>query len=75
MLGDLVYLAHLVANAIASVEVAFGILFCSSANGIATTANRNKLVRAGIFYLFEIASSILARFVSLPFVREITPVF
>lgn len=48
--------AHPVASAVESGEVAFGILVCGSANGVAITANKHQGVRAAICWLTEIAS-------------------
>ncbi|MET4083663.1 ribose 5-phosphate isomerase B [Pedobacter sp. UYP30] len=78
--------AHPVAEAVASGEFDYGILLCGSANGVAITANKHQLIRAGICWLPEIASLIRkhnnanilcipARFVSLPEAQEITTVF
>lgn len=48
--------AHPVASAVETGEVAFGILVCGSANGVAITANKHQGVRAAICWLKEIAS-------------------
>jgi ribose 5-phosphate isomerase B len=47
--------AHPVANAVESGEVAFGILICGSANGVAITANKHQGIRAAICWQAEIA--------------------
>lgn len=69
--------AHPVATAVEKDEVAFGILVCGSANGVAITANKHQGIRAAICWLPEIASlarqhnnanvlCLPARFVSVP---------
>lgn len=40
--------AHPVASAVEKQEVAFGILLCGSANGVAITANKHQNIRAAI---------------------------
>jgi len=47
--------AHPVADAVEKGEVAFGILICGSANGVAITANKHKGVRAAICWGEELA--------------------
>jgi len=47
--------AHPVALAVESGEVAFGILLCGSANGVAITANKHQGVRAGLCWQNEVA--------------------
>ena len=47
--------AHLAAEKVANGEVDFGILVCSSGEGIAIAANKIKGVRAGIAYNDEVA--------------------
>ena len=47
--------AHPVAAAVENGEVAFGILFCGSANGVAITANKHQGVRAAICWGEELA--------------------
>ena len=47
--------AHPVAHAVENGEVAFGILLCGSANGVAITANKHQGVRAAICWGEEIA--------------------
>ncbi len=46
--------AHPVANAVEKGEVAFGILLCGSANGVAITANKHKGIRAALCWEQEI---------------------
>jgi len=45
---------HPVAQDVNSSKVAFGILICGSANGVAMTANKYQNVRAGICWIDEI---------------------
>ncbi|MBO6605345.1 ribose 5-phosphate isomerase B [Psychroserpens sp.] len=45
---------HPVANDVEAEKVAFGILICGSANGVAMTANKHQKVRAGICWTKEI---------------------
>src|SRR5688572_12543904 len=47
--------AHLVATAVEKGEVAFGILLCGSANGVAITANKHQGIRAGLSFNIEVA--------------------
>lgn len=47
--------AHPVAKAVEREEVAFGILICGSANGVAITANKHQGVRAAICWGEELA--------------------
>ncbi len=47
--------AHPVALAVEKGEVAFGILLCGSANGVAITANKHQGVRAAICWGEELA--------------------
>jgi len=47
--------AHAAAEKVASGEAEFGILVCSSGEGIAIAANKNKGIRAGIAYNDEVA--------------------
>jgi ribose 5-phosphate isomerase B len=47
--------AHPVALAVEKGEVAFGILLCGSANGVAITANKHAKVRAAICWGEELA--------------------
>ena len=47
--------AHPVAEAVTDNEVAFGILLCGSANGVAITANKHPKVRAAICWGEELA--------------------
>jgi ribose 5-phosphate isomerase B len=51
--------AHPVALAVEGGEVAFGILVCGSANGVAITANKHQGIRAAICWQEDIA--VLAR--------------
>jgi ribose 5-phosphate isomerase B len=46
--------AHPTASAVEKGEVAFGILLCGSANGVAMTANKHAGVRAGLCWTGEI---------------------
>jgi ribose 5-phosphate isomerase B len=48
--------AHPTAQAVENGEVAFGILLCGSANGVAMTANKHEGVRAGLCWTKEIVS-------------------
>ncbi|MBY0481069.1 MAG: ribose 5-phosphate isomerase B [Chitinophagaceae bacterium] len=47
--------AHAVANAVEKEEVAFGILLCGSANGVAMTANKHASIRAGLCWQNDVA--------------------
>ncbi|GAC1382762.1 MAG: ribose 5-phosphate isomerase B [Ginsengibacter sp.] len=47
--------AHPVALAVEKNEVAFGILLCGSANGVAITANKHQHIRAAICWGEELA--------------------
>jgi len=47
---------HPLADSIEKNENEFGILICGSANGVAITANKHKLIRAAIAWNDEIAS-------------------
>lgn len=78
--------AHPVASAVENKEVAFGILVCGSANGVAITANKHQKVRAAICWLNEIAAlarqhnnanilCIPARFVSEDLAKEMATTF
>ncbi|MFT4684974.1 MAG: ribose 5-phosphate isomerase B [Flavobacteriaceae bacterium] len=69
--------ANPVAKAVNNSEVAFGVLICGSANGVAMTANKYPNVRAGLCWSKEIVSLIRqhndanilcipARFTSIP---------
>jgi ribose 5-phosphate isomerase B len=68
--------AHLVATAVEKGEVAFGILLCGTANGVAITANKHQTIRAAICWGDEIASLVRqhndANIICIParFVRE-----
>ena len=48
--------AHAAANEIETANVAFGILICGSANGVAITANKHQKIRAAVCWKNEIAS-------------------
>ena len=48
--------AHPTATAVENGEVAFGILLCGSANGVAITANKHAGIRAGLCWTNEIVS-------------------
>ena len=78
--------AHPVAAIVESGEVAFGILLCGSANGVAITANKHQHIRAGLVWDNEVANlvrkhnnanvvCIPARFVALPLALEIVETF
>ena len=73
--------AHPVATAVENGEVAFGILLCGSANGVAITANKHQGIRAGLSWQNDVAILIRkhndaniicipARFVALPLAEE-----
>ncbi len=47
---------HAAANEIETANVAFGILICGSANGVAITANKHQKIRAALCWKNEIAS-------------------
>ena len=47
--------AHLVAEAVEKGQVAFGILLCGSANGVAISANKHQGIRAAICWGEELA--------------------
>ena len=47
--------AHPVSEAVEKSEVAFGILLCGSANGVAITANKHQGIRAGLCWNNEVA--------------------
>jgi ribose 5-phosphate isomerase B len=78
--------AHPVANAVATGECSFGILFCGSANGVAITANKHEGVRAAICWQKDIAElsrlhndaniiCIPARFISVELAKDMITVF
>ena len=78
--------AHPVANAVESGDVAYGILICGSANGVAITANKHQGIRAAICWGDELARlarshnnanvlCIPARFVNTATAREMVDVF
>jgi len=78
--------AHPVSEAVEKEEVAFGILLCGSANGVAITANKHQNVRAGLCWISDVAKlvrlhnnaniiCIPARFVSTPDAEEMVNVF
>jgi len=73
--------AHPVATSVENGEVAFGILLCGSANGVAITANKHQGIRAGLSWQNDVAKLIRmhndaniicipARFVALPLAQE-----
>jgi ribose 5-phosphate isomerase B len=73
--------AHPTATSVENDEVAFGILLCGSANGVAITANKHQGVRAGLAWQNDVAKVIRkhnnaniicipARFVALPLAIE-----
>ncbi len=47
--------AHAVSDAVENKEVAFGILLCGSANGVAITANKHASIRAGLCWQNDVA--------------------
>lgn len=78
--------AHPVAEAVEKGEVAFGILICGSANGVAITANKHQGVRAGLAFQTEVATLIRqhndanvicipARFVALEYAKNMVDIF
>ena len=48
--------AHIVANDLENKTADLGVLICGSANGVAMTANKHELIRAGIAWTPEVAS-------------------
>ena len=78
--------AHAVSAAVESGEVAFGILYCGSANGVAITANKHQGIRAGLAWDSDVAKLIRlhnnaniiclpARFIALPLAFELVQIF
>ena len=78
--------AHPVSEAVEKGDVAFGILLCGSANGVAITANKHQNIRAGLCWISDVAKlvrlhnnaniiCIPARFVSVPQARELVEIF
>lgn len=78
--------AHPVADAVEKGEVAFGILICGSANGVAITANKHQGIRAGLAFETEVAKLIRqhndanvicipARFVALDYAINMVDLF
>ena len=78
--------AHPVSEAVEKGDVAFGILLCGSANGVAITANKHQNIRAGLCWISDVAKlvrlhnnaniiCIPARFVSIPQARELVEIF
>ena len=78
--------AHPVSEAVEKGDVAFGILLCGSANGVAITANKHQNIRAGLCWISDVAKlvrlhnnaniiCIPARFVSAPQARELVEIF
>lgn len=78
--------AHPVATAVEKGEVAFGILLCGSANGVAMAANKHQHVRAGIAWENEVATVIRqhndaniiclpARFIAIEQAKEMLDIF
>lgn len=78
--------AHPVADAVEKGEVAFGILICGSANGVAITANKHQGIRAGLAFETDVAKLIRqhndanvicipARFVSLDYAINMVNIF
>lgn len=78
--------AHPTASSVENKEVAFGILLCGSANGVAITANKHQHIRAGLCWNNEVAGlvrlhndaniiCIPARFVSIELAKEMIETF
>jgi len=78
--------AHPVSEAVEKGDVAFGILLCGSANGVAITANKHQNIRAGLCWISDVAKlvrlhnnaniiCIPARFVSIPQAKELVDIF
>lgn len=78
--------AHPVSESVEKGEVAFGILLCGSANGVAITANKHQNIRAGLCWISDVAKlvrlhnnaniiCIPARFVSVPQAKELVDIF
>lgn len=78
--------AHPVATAVEKGEMAFGILLCGSANGVAITANKHQQIRAGLCWQNDVALlvrkhnnaniiCIPARFVSLALAEQMVDLF
>ncbi|QEC41192.1 ribose 5-phosphate isomerase B [Pseudobacter ginsenosidimutans] len=78
--------AHPVSDAVEKGEVAFGILICGSANGVAITANKHQGIRAGLAFETEVAKLIRqhndanvicipARFVALDYAINMVSLF
>ncbi|NML19769.1 ribose 5-phosphate isomerase B [Pseudoflavitalea sp. G-6-1-2] len=78
--------AHPVADAVEKGEVAFGILICGSANGVAITANKHQGIRAGLAFETDVAKLIRqhndanvicipARFVALDYAINMVNLF
>lgn len=78
--------AHPVSEAVEKGDVAFGILLCGSANGVAITANKHQNIRAGLCWISDVAKlvrqhnnaniiCIPARFVSAPQAKELVDIF
>jgi ribose 5-phosphate isomerase B len=78
--------AHPTASSVEAGEVAFGILLCGSANGVAITANKHQGIRAGLCWDNEVAKlvrkhnnaniiCIPARFVALHLAEEMIETF
>lgn len=78
--------AHAVAAAVEKEEVAFGILLCGSANGVAITANKHASIRAALCWQNDVALlvrqhndaniiCIPARFVSFQIAQQMVETF
>ena len=78
--------AHPTAAAVEAGEVAFGVLICGSANGVAITANKHQGVRAGLCWDTEVAKLVRlhndaniiclpARFVALQYAIQMVETF
>jgi ribose 5-phosphate isomerase B len=78
--------AHPTASSVENNEVAFGILLCGSANGVAITANKHQNIRAGLCWNNEVAGlvrqhndaniiCIPARFVSIELAKQMIETF
>lgn len=78
--------AHPTATAVENGEVAFGILLCGSANGVAISANKHQGIRAALVWQNDVALltrqhnnaniiCIPARFVALPIAQQMLELF
>ena len=78
--------AHPTSNCVESGEAAFGILICGSANGVAITANKHRLIRAALCWQVDVAKLVRlhnnaniiclpARFIALPLALDMVETF